>query len=54
MLSFVGGVCVSAHAAMLVGGDYAGADLVPADGDVLKGTFTNVGTFHVVPGVEVT
>ena len=42
-----------AEAATLVGGDYAGADLVPADGDVLEGTFTNVGTFHVPAAARV-
>ena len=43
----------AAHAATLVGADYGGADLVPADGDVLEGTFTNVGTFHVPVDVHV-
>ncbi|MCC7509847.1 MAG: IPT/TIG domain-containing protein [Planctomycetes bacterium] len=37
-------------AVTIVGGDYAGADLVPADGDELSGTFTNVGTFRVMSG----
>jgi hypothetical protein len=39
-----------AGAAVLVGGDYAGGDLVPASGDVLQGTFTNVGKFYVQSG----
>jgi len=47
-------VGVSAHAATLTGTDYAGADLIPEDGDVLEGTFTNVGTFTLSPGFEVT
>ncbi len=39
----------SASAATLYGADYAGADLQPEDGDVLEGSFTNVGTFFI-PG----
>ncbi len=40
-------------AATLNGGNYGGADLTPANGDVLNGSFTNVGIFHVRPGVTV-
>ncbi|MBN1667982.1 MAG: hypothetical protein JW862_12880, partial [Anaerolineales bacterium] len=43
----------SALAATIPGADYGGADLVPADGDVLSGTFTNVGTFWIQAGVTV-
>jgi len=37
--------------ALVLGGDFGGADLVVSDGDVLSGTFTNVGTFRVPIGV---
>lgn len=36
-----------ASAATIIGGDWGGADLTPAHGDVLSGTFTNVGKFSV-------
>ena len=39
--------------ATIVGGDFAGADLTPANGDTLQGMFTNVGTFHVPVGATV-
>jgi hypothetical protein len=42
-----------AQAALITGSDYAGADLLPGDGDVLSGTFTNVGLFHVPAGTTV-
>lgn len=38
------------RAATINGSDYGGANLVPANGDVLKGTFTNVGLFEIGPG----
>ena len=44
---------VSANAATLYGADYAGANLIPADGDILEGSFTNVGMFVVGAGTEV-
>ena len=37
-------------AVVIVGGDFGGADLLPANGDVLSGTFTNVGTFKIAAG----
>ena len=37
----------------ITGGDLGGLDLIPSAGDVLSGTFTNVGTFSVQPGVTV-
>lgn len=40
----------SASAAVIVGSNYAGADLIPANGDVLQGTFTNVGNFRILAG----
>lgn len=42
-------LALPANAAVVVGGDYAGADLSPSDGDILSGTFTNVGMF---PGMD--
>ena len=39
--------------ALIVGGDYQGADLLPANGDVLSGTFTNVGRFEIDAGETV-
>ncbi len=42
-----------AEAATIVGSDLAGADLTPANGDVLSGTFTNVGTFSIPAGATV-
>ena len=43
----------SAHAATLVGGSLGGADLLPANGDVLQGTFTDVGLFRIPAGARV-
>ncbi len=43
----------SAPSALLIGSDLGGGDLIPADGDVLSGSFTNVGTFHVAAGITV-
>ena len=47
----------AAHAgpslALIGGSDYGGADLTPANGDVLSGTFTNVGTLNIAAGVTV-
>jgi hypothetical protein len=37
-------------AAVIVGSDFGGADLVVSNGDILQGTFTNVGTFTVGAG----
>lgn len=37
-------------AAVIVGGDLGGGDLLPANGDILSGTFTNVGTFKIAAG----
>ena len=34
-------------------GDYAGADLVLANGDTLSGTYTNVGLFSLPAGATV-
>ena len=42
-----------ARAATLAGGDYAGADLLPANGDVLSGTFVNVRLFQLPAGATV-
>ncbi len=42
------------QAVTINGGDLGGADLIPNNGDVLSGTFTNVGLFHVKAGVTVT
>lgn len=39
--------------ALIPNGDQGGADIVPADGDTLSGSYTNVGTFHVQAGVTV-
>lgn len=40
-------------ATIINGGNYNGNNLIPANGDTLNGTFTNVGNFHVQPGVTV-
>ena len=40
-------------AATLVGTDYNGADLAPANGDTLSGTFTDVGLFSLPNGTTV-
>ena len=37
-------------AAVIVGGDLGGGDLLPANGDILSGTFTNVGIFQIDAG----
>lgn len=42
-----------ARAATLSGGDYAGADLLPANGDVLSGSFVNVRLFQLPAGATV-
>ncbi|MBI5241468.1 MAG: fibronectin type III domain-containing protein [Elusimicrobia bacterium] len=39
------------QAATIPGGDYADADLTPANGDTLSGTFTNVRLFSIGAGV---
>ncbi|MFA5139708.1 MAG: fibronectin type III domain-containing protein [Elusimicrobiota bacterium] len=40
-----------AHAVVWVGSEHVGRDLIePASGDVLQGTFTDVGCFHILPG----
>jgi len=41
----------NAQAILIAGGDYAGADLIVGNGDVLSGTFTNVGSFSIGAGV---
>jgi len=43
----------AASAALISGGNFGGTDLTPSDGDVLSGTFTNVGTFTLAPGTTV-
>lgn len=43
----------AASAALISGGNFGGADLTPSDGDILSGTFTNVGTFTLTPGTTV-
>lgn len=42
-----------AGAAVINGGDYAGADLLPANGDQLSGTFLNVRLFSLPAGATV-
>lgn len=42
-----------ASAATISGADYAGADLLPANGDTLSGTFTNVRLFSLPAGTTV-
>jgi len=39
--------------ATITGSNYAGANLTPSNGDILQGTFTNVGTFDVAAGTTV-
>ena len=39
-------------AAVIVGGDWGGANLIVSDGDVLSGTFTNVGNFTIAAGTS--
>ena len=43
----------AAGAVTINGGNYNGANLTPANGDVLNGVFTNVGTFTVPAGAVV-
>lgn len=38
------------EAAIIDGGDFGGNNLTPEDGDILFGTFTNVGLFHIIAG----
>lgn len=40
-----------ARAVPILGADYGGANLTVANGDVLSGTFTNIGTFSIPVGV---
>ena len=47
-------VAPHADAATITGGDKGGADITVANGDVLSGTLTNVGTFTIPAGVTVT
>ncbi len=42
---------ISGHAITIFGSDLGGGDLTPGNGDILSGTFTNVGTFTVGAGV---
>lgn len=42
-----------AGATEIPGGDWHGADLAPANYDILRGTFTNVGNFTVAYGITV-
>ncbi|MBI4656649.1 MAG: hypothetical protein HY746_07885 [Elusimicrobia bacterium] len=44
---------VLCHSAEITGGDWQGANLIPNNGDVLKGTFTNVGNFTINTGTTV-
>jgi len=37
----------------IIGRDYNGADLIPNDNDILKGTFINVGEFRINPNTTV-
>lgn len=39
--------------ATISGNDYGGADLIPNDGDILNGAFTNVGRFEIRSGVTI-
>jgi hypothetical protein len=43
----------AASGTVIPGGDYAGADLTPADGATLSGAFTNVGKFTIAAGTHV-
>lgn len=61
-VSFIAALAVSASvmapqpralAATIFGGDWAGGLLAPANGDILAGTFTNVGSFIVGAGTQV-
>lgn len=38
---------------IIVGHDYGGSDLLPANNDILSGVFTNVGTFRIAAGTTV-
>jgi hypothetical protein len=44
---FMSGAFEQAEGALILGGDFGGADLLPNNGDILSGTFTNVGQFIV-------
>ncbi|OGR44562.1 MAG: hypothetical protein A2X35_00430 [Elusimicrobia bacterium GWA2_61_42] len=46
-------LCGPANAAEINGGDWHGADLNPANYDILRGTFTNVGNFNVAASTTV-
>lgn len=46
-------LAASAGAATITGADYANTDLIPANGDTLSGTFTNVHLFQVGAGSTV-
>lgn len=41
------------HSCLLTGSDWNGADLIPENGDVLSGVFTNVGSFRIDEGSSV-
>src|SRR5437763_902974 len=41
---------IQLRAVTITGGDYAGGNLIPNNGDVLSGTFLNVGLFQVPTG----
>ncbi|MBI3564050.1 MAG: hypothetical protein HY079_02505 [Elusimicrobia bacterium] len=53
LLAVLLGAPAAARAATIFGADYAGTDLLPADGDVLSGTFLNVRLFSVASGATV-
>lgn len=42
-----------ARSAIILGGDFGGANLTPNNGDILSGVFTNVGAFSVSAGTTV-
>jgi hypothetical protein len=44
---------ISRTRAIITGSDLGGADLIPNDGDILSGTFTNVGKFEIASGITV-
>jgi hypothetical protein len=46
-------VPAGATGSLIPDGDLGGADLTPADGSILKGVYTNVGTFTVAGPVYV-
>jgi hypothetical protein len=53
-LSLLALLSAPAQATTWTGADYAGADLLPANGDTLSGTFANVGLFQIGSGSTVT